>query len=96
MATVSYHDPDLDTVAVSQREPELPLRGVDTTAVRVHRTKCGKAARVLAARPRFPVRVRCAKCGGLAWADADQVADGVALVKCCGERMVEVRDATEG
>ena len=45
MATVSYHDPDLDTIGVDAREPELPLRGVDTTAVRVHRTKCGKAAR---------------------------------------------------
>ena len=42
------------------------------------------------------VRVRCTKCGGLAWVDADQVADGVALLLCCGERMVEVRDATEG
>ena len=40
------------------------------------------------------VRVRCPKCGGLAWADADQVADGVALLLCCGERMVEARDET--
>jgi len=45
------------------------------------------------ATPEYSVHVRCPKCGGLAWADADQVAaDGVALVKCCGERMVEVRD----
>ena len=52
-----------------------------------------KLYHVLAAQPRFPVRVRCPKCGGLAWADADQVADGVALLLCCGERMVEVSDA---